>query len=372
VSNVRSVGWRAPGRVNLIGEHTDYNDGFALPFAIEQACTATVTVLAEPVVVVGSAQRDDEVRLALADLQPGAGEWAGYAAGAAWVLRRMGVDVPGLQIRLDSTVPTGAGLSSSAALVCSVGAALNDLLALDLSPAQLLTLTRNVENDFVGAPTGGMDQLAALDCTEGHALFCDMRTVVGEQVPLPVGDDGAGDLAILVVNTRAQHQHATGEYRARREACEQAADLLGVDALRDVAVADLPAALSALPTETLRGCTRHIVTENDRVLRTVELLRAGQLDAIGPLLTESHASLRDDYRVSIAELDVAVETLLAAGALGARMTGGGFGGSVIALLHEHLVDAARQAVTAAFARQDFTSPVAFTARPSRGAHRVAP
>jgi galactokinase len=127
-----------------------------------------------------------------------------------------------------------------------------------------------------------------------------------------------------------------------------------------------------LPTETLRGCTRHIVTENDRVLRTVELLRAGQLDAIGPLLTESHASLRDDYRVSIAELDVAVETLLAAGALGARMTGGGFGGSVIALLHEHLVDAARQAVTAAFARQDFTSPVAFTARPSRGAHRVAP
>jgi galactokinase len=369
VSNVRSVGWCAPGRVNLIGEHTDYNDGFALPFAIEQACTATVTVLAEPVVVVGSAQRDDEVRLALADLQPGAGDWAGYAAGAAWVLRRMGVDVPGLQIRLDSTVPTGAGLSSSAALVCSVGAALNDLLALDLSPAQLLTLTRNVENDFVGAPTGGMDQLAALECTEGHALFCDMRTVVGEQVPLPVG---AAGLAILVVNTRAQHRHATGEYRARREACEQAAALLGVAALRDVGVADLPAALSALPSDNLRMCTRHIVTENDRVLRTVELLRDDQLNAIGPLLTASHVSLRDDYRVSIAELDVAVDTLLEAGALGARMTGGGFGGSVIALLDAQVVDAATQAVTAAFSRHEFTAPAVFTAGPSRGAHRVAP
>jgi galactokinase len=369
VSNDRSVKWCAPGRVNLIGEHTDYNDGFALPFAIEQACTATVAVLAEPVVVVSSAQRDDEVRLALADLQPGTGDWAGYAAGAAWVLQRMGVDVPGLRIRLDSTVPTGAGLSSSAALVCSVGAALNDLLDLALSREQLLTLTRNVENDFVGAPTGGMDQLAALYCNEGHALFCDMRTVVGEQVPLPIDDDG---LAIVVVNTRAQHQHATGEYRARREACEQAADLLGVDALRDITMADLPAALRTLPTETLRGCTRHVVTENDRVLRTVELLQAGRLGDIGALLTASHVSLRDDYRVSIAELDVAVDTLLAAGALGARMTGGGFGGSVIALLDERLVNAATQGVTAAFAGHNFTAPVAFTARPSRGARRVAP
>lgn len=368
MSNDRSIRWCAPGRVNLIGEHTDYNDGFALPFAIEQTCTAAVAVLAEPAVVVTSAQRDDEVRLALTELQPGAGSWAGYAAGAAWVLRRMGVTVPGLRIRLDSTVPTGAGLSSSAALVCSVAAALNDLLHLELSPAQLLTLTRDVENDFVGAPTGGMDQLAALDCTPGNALFCDMRTVVGEQVPLPLGDAG---LAVLVVNTRAQHRHATGEYRARREACEQAAQLLGVAALRDVSMADLPAALGLLPNDTLRDCTRHIVTENDRVLRTVELLRAGRLDAIGPLLSASHVSLRDDYRVSIAELDIAVDTLLAAGALGARMTGGGFGGSVIGLLDTELVEAATQAVTAAFAQHEFTAPVAFTARPSQGAHRVA-
>jgi galactokinase len=368
VSNDRIVSWSAPGRVNLIGEHTDYNDGFALPFAIEQTCTATVAVLAESGVVVTSAQRDDEVRLALTDLQPGTGEWAGYAAGAAWVLRRMGVEVPGLRIGLDSTVPTGAGLSSSAALVCSVAAALNDLLQLELSPAQLLTLTRDVENDFVGAPTGGMDQLAALECTPGNALFCDMRTVVGEQVPLPLATAG---LTILVVNTRAQHRHATGEYQARRKACERAADLLGVSALRDVAVADLPAALSTLPTDALRGCTRHVVTENDRVLRTVELLRAGRLEAVGPLLSASHVSLRDDYRVSIDELDVAVDTLLGVGALGARMTGGGFGGSVIGLLDAQLVDAATQAVTAAFDSREFTAPVTFTAQPSRGAHRVA-
>jgi galactokinase len=231
----------------------------------------------------------------------------------------------------------------------------------------LLTLSRSVENDFVGAPTGGMDQLAALECTEGHAMFCDMRAVVGEQVPLPLSADG---LVILVVNTRAQHRHATGEYRARREACERAAELLGVDALRDVGVVDLPAALRALPTDTLRRCTKHIVTENDRVLHTVELLRDGRLDDIGPLLTASHFSLRDDYQVSIAELDVAVDTLLAAGALGARMTGGGFGGSVIALLDAHLLDATMQSVTAAFSRHDFTAPELLTARPSQGAHRV--
>jgi galactokinase len=367
MSSERSAVWRAPGRVNLIGEHTDYNDGFALPFAIEEGCTASVTAVDEPVVIVTSAQRSDRVTLELDGLEPGAGGWAGYAAGTAWVLRDMRVAVPGLHIDVDSSVPTGSGLSSSAALVCSVSAAVDDLLDLDLTPPQLLELTRRVENDFVGAPTGGMDQLAALTCTEHNALFCDMRTLSGEQVPLPVDTEG---LAILVVDTRAQHKHATGEYRARRVACERAAELLGVRALRDIDVAGLPAALDALPDDDLRRCTRHVVTENDRVLRTVELLRGGRLRDIGPLLTASHESLRDDYRVSIDELDVAVESLLASGALGARMTGGGFGGSVIAMLAVEHVEAAGAAVSAAFARHDFGEPGTFTARPSPGAHRV--
>jgi galactokinase len=367
MSNDRSAVWRAPGRVNLVGEHTDYNDGFVLPFAIDEGCTATVTAQAEPTVTVTSAQRCDTVTVHLDRLAPGAGGWAGYAAGTAWVLRDMGVDVPGLHIHVDSTVPAGAGLSSSAALVCSVGAAVDDLLGLGLTPPHLLSLTRRVENDFVGAPTGGMDQLAALTCTEGNALFCDMRTLAGEQVPLPVEADG---LAILVVDTRARHEHATGAYRARRAACERAAELLGVPALRDLDLAGLPAALDALPDDELRRCTRHVVTENDRVLRTVELLRDGDVRGIGPLLTASHESLRDDYRVSVGELDVAVDSLLASGALGARMTGGGFGGSAIGLLPAEQVEPATAAVRAAFAQHDFTAPGTFVARPSRGAYRV--
>jgi galactokinase len=360
------VSWRAPGRVNLIGEHTDYNAGFALPFAIGQACAATVERLDAPVLELSSAQFDGALRLPLAQLRPGPHSWSAYAAGVAWVLREWGVDVPGLRIALDSTVPTGAGLSSSAALVCAVATAVDDLLGLDLAPGRLLELTRSVENDYVGAPTGGMDQLAALQCTDGHALFCDMRTLGVEQVPLPLE---SGGLTILVIDTRAEHRHADGEYRQRRAGCERAAALLGVPALRDVAVSELAAALAALPDDELRRYTRHIVTENDRVLQTVELLRAGLVREIGPLLTESHVSMRDDYRITIAELDVAVDTLLTAGAFGARMTGGGFGGCVIALIPVELAAPAVTAVRAAFDRRGFTAPADFTARPSAGAHR---
>jgi galactokinase len=357
--------WRAPGRVNLIGEHTDYNDGFALPFALEVGCTATVSRRPDDVVEVGSAQLGDAMAVPLSAVQPGVSGWTGYVLGVLWALRQRGHEVPGLSIVVDSDVPVGAGLSSSAALVCSVATAVDEVLGLGQSADELLAVSRSAENDFVGAPTGGMDQLAALRCTAGHALFCDMRSLATEQVPLALGE-----LTLLVLDTRAEHRHADGEYRRRREGCERAARALGVPALRDVPLAGLDAALARLDDDELRRYTRHIVTEDERVLQTVAALRAGQLSTIGPLLTASHASMRADFRITGPELDVAVETLLDAGALGARMTGGGFGGCVIGLIPTELVDAATEAANAAFVAHGFGKPTAFTGRPSPGAHRV--
>ena len=359
-----AAAWRAPGRVNLIGEHTDYNDGFALPFAIEAGCTATAARRTDAVVALRSVQQPEPVQVRVDELQPGTPGWAGYPLGVLWALRERGIDVPGLTLTVDSDVPVGSGLSSSAALVCSVASAVDDLLELHLAPADLLAITRSAENDYVGAPTGGMDQLAALYCTERHALFCDMRTLDTQQVPLPLGPS-----VFLAVDTRAEHRHASGEYRRRREGCERAARLLGVPALRDIA--DLDDALRRLDDDELRRYVRHVVTENARVLDVVAALRAGRLDAIGPVLSASHASMRDDFMITGAELDLAAETLEAAGALGARLTGGGFGGCVIALLDAELINAAGEAVQAAFADRGFRAPRAFVVHPSAGVHPVS-
>lgn len=360
-----SIRWRAPGRVNLIGEHTDYNNGFALPFAIGLGCDATVARRDDSIVAITSAQRKDAVRIPLDELAPGVGDWAAYAAGVVWTLREQGVDVTGVDIALDADVPSGSGLSSSAALVCSVTCALDELFGAGLDAAQRLAVSRRAENDYVGAPTGGMDQLVSLRAQAEHALFCDMRTLEVDQVQFDVAAEG---LAVLVLDSGAEHRHADGEYRQRREGCERAAQLLGVDALRDVALADLDDALGRLPDDELRRYVRHVVTEDERVLQTVELLRAGRIRDIGPVLSESHASMRDDYRITIPELDVAADTLTAAGAYGARMTGGGFGGCVIALLDEDAVDPAVAAVVEAYAQHGFRAPTPMTLRPERGAH----
>ncbi len=296
----------APGRVNLIGEHTDYNDGFVLPFAIAAGCTATVRLGGQGWRV-ASQQQDESVSTSSAASPQDLPEWARYVGGALWLLTAQGRTVPALSIDIDSNVPLGAGLSSSAALVCSVVTALDDALDLRLSAADLLALSRSVENDLVGAPTGGMDQLVSLRAVEGHALLCDMRDLTS--TPLSFDPASAG-LALLVVDTRAPHRLVDGEYADRRSGCEEAARALGVGALRDVTTAALPAALERLGDERLRRYVRHVVTENDRVLVTAEILRSGDIRDIGPLLTASHASMRDDFAITVPEVNGAVEVLL--------------------------------------------------------------
>jgi galactokinase len=371
-TDLAECSWRAPGRVNLIGEHTDYNDGFCLPLAIPQGCTATVSPLAEPVIEVVSVQREGPVELPLDELRPGAltgdDEWAGYAAGVAWALRERGHRIPGLSITVDGDVPSGAGLSSSAALECSVAGALNDQLSLGLDRSELVAVARQAENDFVGAPTGGLDQLASIFGQRDRVLLCDMRTLDVEAVPFDL--DAAG-LTLLVIDTKAPHQLTDGLYGERREACAEAARLLGVPALRDLGLEELSDAMDRLPDETLRKRARHVITENDRTLACAGLLRTGQLRQIGPLLTASHASMRDDFEITVPEVDLAVEVLLAFGAFGARMTGGGFGGCVIALMEPAQARAGALAVQAAYAGRDYLEPVSFTVTAADGAHRLS-
>ncbi|MYR55620.1 galactokinase, partial [Streptomyces sp. SID625] len=290
-------------------------------------------------------------------------------AGVVWALREAGHPVPGADVHLASTVPSGAGLSSSAALEVVVALALNDLYALGLKGWQLARLCQRAENVYVGAPTGIMDQTASACCEEGHALFLDTRDLSQRQVPFDLAREG---LRLLVVDTRVKHAHSDGEYGKRRAGCEKGAALLGVDALRDVAHDGLDAALAQLgDEEEIRRLVRHVVTEDARVERVISLLSSSAgARAIGPVLTEGHASLRDDFRISCPELDLVVDTALAAGALGARMTGGGFGGSAIVLAEEGAVAALTEAVEAAFAEAGFTAPRVFEAVPSAGARRL--
>jgi len=357
--------------VNFVGEHTDYNDGFALPFAIDAGCVAEVQLSPTADFEVTSAQEASPYTITAGMLarlpQDSVPAWVRYVLGPVWALRGRDVDVPAVRVAVDSDVPVGAGLSSSAAVVCSVSAALDDLLGTGLGPDGLLALSRSVENDVVGAPTGGMDQLASLRCQAGHVLLCDMRDLTTEQIPMPLSEEG---LTVLVVDTGVGHSHSDGEYAQRRQGCAAAAKQLGVGALREVVLGDLQSALAELESEELRRYTRHVVTENDRVLRTVSLLRAGRVREVGPLLTASHASMRDDYRVTTPELDLAAATLERSGALGARLTGGGFGGCVIALVDQERVSDAVTAVRTAYDAHGYARPHHFTVRPAGGTTRL--
>ncbi|TPW72798.1 galactokinase [Schumannella sp. 10F1B-5-1] len=361
--------WSAPGRVNLIGEHTDYNEGFVFPFAIDRRTVIALGARDDRMLRIASAFSDELAEHSLDDLDPESlSGWSAYPLGVAWALGQFGADlqgVPGVDIFIESTVPVGAGLSSSAAIESAVAVALNDVWQLGLSPETLAKVGQKAENDAVGAPTGIMDQSASLLGRADSGVFLDCRSLDAEVLPLGFADAG---LAVVVIDTHVEHEHASGGYRDRRASCEKGAREMGVATLRELDVDDLPRAQQTLDDETFRR-VRHIVTENQRVLDTVRTLREEGPRAIGDLLDASHRSMRDDFEISVPELDLAVEVAQANGAVGARMTGGGFGGSAIALVPLESVSLLQVAIDGAFAEHGFTAPTTFVVRPSLGAQR---
>ncbi|MFE7327189.1 galactokinase [Streptomyces sp. NPDC057565] len=365
--------WAAPGRVNLIGEYTDFNDGFVMPLALPHTARAAVGRRTDGELRLHSTDvPGGVVQLRVDELAPHEGHgWAAYPAGVVWALREAGHRITGADIQLTSTVPTGAGLSSSAALEVVTALALNDLFGLGLSAAELAVLAQRAENAFVGVPCGVMDQMASACCVEGHALHLDTRDLTQRQVPFDLAAHG---LQLLVVDTRVKHALGDGAYAERRAGCEAGARALGMGTLRDLPYEGLDAALDTLAEsgadESVVRYVRHVVSDNARVEQVIALLDAGEVRAAGPVLTAGHVSLRDDLRVSCPELDLVVSTANASGALGARMTGGGFGGSAIVLVDEADADAVTKSVLEAFTSHGYATPGVFPAVPSAGARRI--
>jgi galactokinase len=354
----------APGRVNLIGEHVDYAGGVCLPIALRHATYAAVRRRDDDRVRMSSGADDEVWQGHLGDIAPGRVRgWVGYAGGVLWALREAGYDVPGLAVHVESTVPLGAGLSSSAAIECSVAAAVLAVTGIELDDAtrhHLVDVCVRAETEVAEAPTGGLDQSAAMLGREGQALLVDFGRRSTRLVPF---DPAARGLGLLVIDTRVSHAHSTGGYGSRREESEAAARQLGVTALGEVAGLD---DLDRVD-EPLRPRVRHQVSENARTRAFADALEAGDWEALGPLMDASHASLRDDYEVSCEELDVACDSARSAGAVGARMTGGGFGGSAIALVPVDLVSAVAEAVSGAFDDRGWREPSYLLAEAGPGA-----
>jgi galactokinase len=357
--------WFAPGRVNLIGG-PDYTEMFVLPFALSYGVFAASARRPDRRIALVSRQAGGEpVLLEIDALEPGSVKgWAAYPAGVAWALRQAGHLAGGADVAIDADLPAGAGLSSSAALECSVALALTELHGLSLPRRELAALTRRAENDFVGVPSGIMDQIAALRCRAGHATLLDCHTGAVAQVPL---DPAAAGLTLLVIDTGTRRANTDGRYAERRRACEQAAAALGVRSLRGI---NGDEDLARLADPSLQRVARHVLSDRRRALQAVDLLEAGDQAAIGPLLTASHRSLRDDYQFSWPQADEAVEAAVEAGAAGARMTGGGFAGCVIALVPADRTGQVRDAVTERFARHHWSPPRYLDAVPSAAARRL--
>ena len=355
----------APGRVNLIGEHIDYSEGFVLPFAIKDRTFAAIRKRDDSTVRVASAQRRNKiVTVDINAVKPGLkGEWERYALGVLW---SMGVKT-GVDLMIDGHVPLGAGLSSSAALECSVATAVNHLFDLGLSLEDLARITQKAENQYVGVPCGIMDQSVSLMATNGSALLLDCRDLSTRNIPFDVASSG---LELLIIDTQAHHALTDGGYAERRASCESVAAKLSVKSMRELTMAQLESSKNLLSdVEFIRA--RHAVSEMQRVLDCVEALSQADFVKVGELINQSHISLRDDYTVSCPELDTAVDASLAAGALGSRMVGGGFGGSAIALIEASKTSETIKAIEKAFADKKFKAPRFFTSLPSQGAEVIS-
>jgi galactokinase len=355
----------APGRVNLIGEHIDYSDGFVLPFAIKDRTLVAARKRDDLTVRIASVQRRNKVvTVDIKDMKPGLkGEWERYALGVLW---SMGIN-QGVDLLIDGHVPLGAGLSSSAALECSVATAMNHLFDMGYDLQELARLTQKAENQYVGVPCGIMDQSVSLMATRGSALLLDCRDLSTRNIPFDVASSG---LELLIIDTQAHHALTDGGYAERRASCESAVAKLDITSLRELSMEQLEASRSVL-TETEFIRVRHAVTEMKRVLDCVDALSNSDFEKVGHLINHSHASLRDDYTVSCPELDTAVNAVNAAGALGSRMVGGGFGGSAIALIQASKTSETIKTIEKAFSDKGFKAPRFFTSLPSQGAELIS-
>lgn len=364
-SNPEGV-WSAPGRVNLIGEHTDYNEGFVLPFAINRRTFAALSLREDGVARVASSFSDKVVEIPVEKIsKQNVTGWSAYPLGVAWALIQSGAKPRGFDLFIDSNVPVGAGLSSSAAIECSVAVGLNELWRAGLENSFLAKIGQHAENEIVGAPTGIMDQTASLFGVIDRVVFLDCRSLVTEAIPLGLKLNG---LEIVVIDTKVSHRLVDGGYASRRAACETGARELGVLSLRDLDATDLKRAKQSLDPIVYKR-VRHVVTENARVLETVQLLKESGPLAIGAKLFSSHESMRDDFEISIDELDCAVEVAIASGAIGARMTGGGFGGAAIALIESGKIPGLKTAVLKEFKSRGYAKPELFSVFADAGARR---
>ena len=359
--------WSAPGRVNLIGEHTDYNEGFVFPFAINHRTYAAVSLRTDGIARVATSFSPEVIDIPVGEIsKESVAGWSAYPLGVAWALNELGGSKQsGFDIYLQSDVPVGAGLSSSAAIECAVAVALNELWGAGLDRRTLARVGQLAENAIVGAPTGIMDQSASLLGELDHGVFLDCQDLSTQSIELGFAREG---LELLIIDTKVEHRHADGGYASRRAACEAGAAALGVSSLRGASAHDLNRAEELLDEVTFRR-VRHVITENDRVLETVRMLKAEGPHAIGELMYASHVSMRDDFEISIDELDTAVETALRHGAVGARMTGGGFGGAAIALCPIEKISEISRSVAAEFEILGYAKPDIFVVSAAPGAHR---